>query len=470
MMGQIVKMPSVGGRIAVNTLSKAVKLGLKHQLECVWFSARQEVLFALSSEQEATQFTQALNQMHITVGTNDARNMVTSLPANDIFPKRSWLHSGNYTEIVQSFEHKPRLTVAIVDPRQDFIPIMDSELNFIAAEKVDYWYLYLCLGDASKPPFIWPDLIDSKSIASLSRQIEAQVALGKSEHELVEILAENADIHTAPYDSIPAPIQQNHPQYDGFFRVGDVHWLGIYHVGQRMPLLKLEHLLSVCQSQNIDYIDLSTWGSLLIKNLKRADLDEWNRYLGLNNLNIGPAYHELNWKLDPFNLEHHALKIKVNEALQKAGLRTWGLSLGVASETRRIRPSILIRVHPQKLLGRQRYDLYHAKHFNPVNGEYVLFDGNMVQQDLISNLKGLIAQYQRHMRIKVEPTQVLQRPDKKAERNKAIVHACTVCLTQYLPELGDPEHGIAAGTAFIDLPNEYCCPVCEGNKGVFVTC
>ena len=464
MMGQIVKIPSVGGRIAVKTLAKAVKLGLKHQLDCVWFSARQEVLFKLPLAPEATQFTHALNHMHIAVGTSDTRNIVTSLPANDIFPKRPWLHSGNYTEIVQSFKHKPRLTVAIVDPRQDFVPIMDSELNFIAAEKEDFWYLYVCLGDAGKPPFIWPDLIDSKSIADLSARIEAQVALGKKESELVELLADSDAFHTAPYSFIPAPIQQNHPQYDGFFRVGDVHWLGIYNVGQCMPLLKLEHLLNVCQSQNINYIDLSTWGSLLIKDLKRTAVDEWNRYLGLNNLNIGPAYHELNWKLDPFNLEHHALKVKVNEALQQAGLRTWGLSLGVASETRRIRPSILIRVHPKKWLGRQRYDLYHAKHFNPVNGEYVLFDGQMVQHDLISNLKSLIFQYQRHMRIKVEPTQALRRP----EKNKAIIYECSVCLTQYVPELGDPEHGVAAGTAFDDLPSTYCCPVCESDRVVFV--
>ena len=463
MMKHIVKVPSVGGRIAVKTLAKAVKLGLKHQLEHVWFSARQEVLFELPHATEAAEFTRALSLMHIAVGSSDTRNVVTSLPANDIFPKRSWLHSGNYTEIVQSFQHKPRLTVAIVDPRQDFVPIMDSELNFIAAEKEDFWYLYLCLGDAGKSPFIWPDLIDSKSIADVSACIEAQLALGKTELELVALLADNSDFHTAPYDFIPAPIQQNHPQYDGFFRVGEVYWLGIYNVGQRMSLLKLEHLLNVCQSQNINYIDLSTWGSLLIKDLKRTAVDEWNRYLGLNNLNIGPAYHELNWKLDPFNLEHHALKVKVNEALQKAGLRTWGLSLGVASETRRIRPSILIRVHPKKLFGRQRYDLYHAKHFNPVNGEYVLFDGHMVQQDLISNLKGLISQYQRRMRIKVEPIQALHR----SEKNKTIIYECRVCLTQYVPDWGDPEHGIAVGTAFADLPSTYCCPVCESSQAVF---
>ena len=460
----IVKIPSVGGRIAVKTLTKAVKLGLKYQLDCVWFSARQEVLFELPHAAEAEQFTKVLNQMHIAVGTAETRNIVTSLPANDIFPKRSWLHSGNYTEIVQSFKHKPRLTVAIVDPRQDFVPIMDSELNFIAAEKEDFWYLYLCLGDAGTARFLWPDLIDSKSIADVSARIEAQVALGKTELELVELLADDSDLQTAPYDFMPVAIQQNHPQYDGFFRVGSVYWLGIYNVGQCMPLLKLEHLLNVCQSQHINYIDLSTWGSLLIKDLKRTAMDEWNRYLGLNNLNIGPAYHELNWKLDPFNLAHHALKVKVNEALQKAALRTWGLSLGVASETRRIRPSILIRVHPTKIFGRQRYDLYHAKHFNPVNGEYVLFDGHMLEHDLISNLKGLIAQYQRHMRIKVEPTQVLRRPQK----NKTVTYECSVCFTQYLPHLGDTEHGVAAGTAFEDLPSTYCCSVCEGGKDVLV--
>ncbi len=39
-------------------------------------------------------------------------------------------------------------------------------------------------------------------------------------------------------------------------------------------------------------------------------------------------------------------------------------------------------------------------------------------------------------------------------------YICTVCGYEYDPAVGDPEHGIAPGTAFEDLPDDWKCPVC----------
>ena len=38
-------------------------------------------------------------------------------------------------------------------------------------------------------------------------------------------------------------------------------------------------------------------------------------------------------------------------------------------------------------------------------------------------------------------------------------YRCTVCDWVYDPELGDPDAGIAPGTAFEDLPDDFVCPV-----------
>ncbi len=46
-------------------------------------------------------------------------------------------------------------------------------------------------------------------------------------------------------------------------------------------------------------------------------------------------------------------------------------------------------------------------------------------------------------------------------------YVCTVCGYIYDPALGDPENGIAAGTAFEDLPDEWVCPVCGADKDQF---
>lgn len=44
---------------------------------------------------------------------------------------------------------------------------------------------------------------------------------------------------------------------------------------------------------------------------------------------------------------------------------------------------------------------------------------------------------------------------------------CTVCGYVYDPAVGDPDNGIAPGTAFEDLPESWECPVCAVGKGDF---
>lgn len=46
-------------------------------------------------------------------------------------------------------------------------------------------------------------------------------------------------------------------------------------------------------------------------------------------------------------------------------------------------------------------------------------------------------------------------------------YICTVCDWVYDPEVGDPEAGIAPGTAFEDLSEDWVCPVCGVGKEDF---
>lgn len=46
-------------------------------------------------------------------------------------------------------------------------------------------------------------------------------------------------------------------------------------------------------------------------------------------------------------------------------------------------------------------------------------------------------------------------------------YVCTVCGYVYDPEVGIPEEGIAPGTAFEDLPEDFVCPVCGVGKDLF---
>lgn len=46
-------------------------------------------------------------------------------------------------------------------------------------------------------------------------------------------------------------------------------------------------------------------------------------------------------------------------------------------------------------------------------------------------------------------------------------YSCSVCGYVYDPEAGDPDSGIAPGTAFADIPEDWTCPVCGASKDMF---
>jgi rubredoxin len=46
-------------------------------------------------------------------------------------------------------------------------------------------------------------------------------------------------------------------------------------------------------------------------------------------------------------------------------------------------------------------------------------------------------------------------------------YVCNACGYVYDPALGDPDNGIAAGTAFEDLPDDWVCPQCGVGKDEF---
>jgi rubredoxin len=45
---------------------------------------------------------------------------------------------------------------------------------------------------------------------------------------------------------------------------------------------------------------------------------------------------------------------------------------------------------------------------------------------------------------------------------------CEPCGFIYDPAEGDPDGGIPPGTAFADIPADWCCPVCGAEKSEFV--
>ena len=56
---------------------------------------------------------------------------------------------------------------------------------------------------------------------------------------------------------------------------------------------------------------------------------------------------------------------------------------------------------------------------------------------------------------------------KRRKENIMKKYVCDVCGWVYDPEVGDPEGGIAPGTAFEDIPDDWVCPLCGVGKDDF---
>ncbi len=46
-------------------------------------------------------------------------------------------------------------------------------------------------------------------------------------------------------------------------------------------------------------------------------------------------------------------------------------------------------------------------------------------------------------------------------------YICEMCGYEYNPEAGDPDNGVAPGTSWDQVPDEWLCPVCAAGKEAF---
>lgn len=46
-------------------------------------------------------------------------------------------------------------------------------------------------------------------------------------------------------------------------------------------------------------------------------------------------------------------------------------------------------------------------------------------------------------------------------------YVCTICGYVYDPAAGDPDNGVAPGTPWADVPEDWVCPLCSADKSAF---
>ncbi len=110
-------------------------------------------------------------------------------------------------------------------------------------------------------------------------------------------------------------------------------------------------------------------------------------------------------------------------------------------------------------------------------GTHTIFIGKVVDCEVLSNAEPMTYAFYHQMKggksPKTAPTYVAPEKAEAVDTAKGASplpsYRCTVCEYVYDPEAGDPANGVAAGTAWEDVPDTWVCPICGAPKSEFET-
>ncbi len=111
-------------------------------------------------------------------------------------------------------------------------------------------------------------------------------------------------------------------------------------------------------------------------------------------------------------------------------------------------------------------------------GSHLLYVGEVTDAAVLSDEEPLTYRYYRDIKKGIVPENAPHSAEGTPENSSIFIHnilnqnkmkkyKCVVCGYIYDPAAGDPDSGIAPGTAFDDLPDDWTCPLCGVGKEDF---
>ena len=152
-------------------------------------------------------------------------------------------------------------------------------------------------------------------------------------------------------------------------------------------------------------------------------------------------------------------------------ISTYGLTFGISNETgkRTHFSSVIIEKNTQPAIikdfaVRPTYNVLHFKNFDPNTQEYQVYAQDVDKIEL----PGLLMELSKHYFDQLGRAV----PKKESPKNANVdilkeVYQCSSCLTVYDETYGDAKSHVAVGTPFMDVAEDYVCPVCSAPKSGF---
>lgn len=464
-----------GGIISPGELQKVISMAESIGLDALHFGSRQDILFPKSNENKEITSEHKNFDLDMFASVTH-QNIMSSYVSIDIFPSTVWLRGTTYLYILEEFRHLPELKINIVDPKQQMVPLFSGELNFIASDHEDYWFLYTKLPSIEQE--YYPVLIYTWDIAHICELIEDIYPTVNSVQELFEILNKTTSLNSKTIQKKLTVDFTPFPYYEGMNKMSsnNQYWLGLYWRNNRYSIEFLKALCMFCVDNRIGKICLTPWKSFIVKGIQASSKILLEKLLGQYGINVRHSALELNWHLPVDNQQ--ALDLKKNLVLNfdQNDISTYGLTFGITIDPDRNKyfTSIVIEINPQPNIDnsdyivRPTYNVLYAKNFNPNTRSYVVYAQDVDMMDLPNLLMELTKTY--FQNLDAEKQEVNKPGSLRLEDEKVTleVYQCQHCMTIYDPSVGDKEQNISAGTFFEDLPKDYKCSVCDSDLSSFL--
>ncbi|MDT0606431.1 rubredoxin [Croceitalea rosinachiae] len=458
-----------GGVTSPGELKDSIAMLVSAGLTEVFFGSRQDLLFPLKHNNELELECESKFNTDI-IGDRSYQNIVSSYVAADIFDMTYWLKGSTYLYILEQFDYLPKLKINITDPKQRLVPIFSGNLNFIASEQEDYWYLHVDLPHWKKPMYL-SVLVYTWDIIKICKAVEEISEEAENIESLFYMLNQRTDANHRHMDKALEIPYLTFPYYEGMNRMGlDQYWLGLYWRNNRYNLDFLKEFCGFCLDNGVGKICITPWKSFIVKGIKQNSRPDLERFLGQWGINVRHSQLEMNWHLPVDDDEALELKKYLVRSFDQNDISTYGLTFGISNDVgkRSHFSSVIIEKNqPPTIIRnfevRPTYNVLHFESFDPNTNNYITYAQDIDKIELPGLLMELSKKYFHQLgTLKNKETEV---SDKEIILNE--VYQCLSCMTIYDHSFGDQKNTIAKGTKFNDLPEDYCCSVCGSPKGDF---
>ena len=460
-----------GGILSPSELKQIINYAESLGLKTLHFGSRQDIVFPehKSTKEIENQFTKLNTGM---ISNQSYQNIVCSYVSADIFPSTSWLSGVTYLYILESFKDEPELKINITDPKQQLVPLFSGQLNFIASQHEDYWYLNLKLPNWEESVY-YPVLVYSWDISKISKVIGELYLEADDVDELFMLINDKLETNSRTIESKLKVDFRPFPYYEGMNKMGiNQYWLGLYWRNNRYDLEFLKVFCDFCLDNRIGKICITPWKSFIVKGIPRESKLMLERLLGKTGINIRHSLLELNWHLPVNDDEALALKKFIVGNFDQNDISTYGLTFAIANREQKniYFTSIVIEKNKQPTIVksfqvRTTYNVLYSENFNPNNQKYHVFAQDVDKIELPGLLLELSKMYFEQFG---NETTDLDEQKSEIIPEKVEVHQCSECLTIYSDALGDEKSGIISNTKFENLPENYECSVCDAPKESFL--